>query len=93
MRGLFGAAVRFNIARRSRGPRSATEERLETGASWALAFAYAISVAYYLNLFGAFSARIFPGSDAVLARLLTTATYAVILAAGLTKGFALLERM
>ncbi|MEO1102124.1 MAG: hypothetical protein AAFW98_00075, partial [Pseudomonadota bacterium] len=49
---LYGVAIRFNIARLEHvGPaRSTMEEQLETLASWALAFAYIVSVAYYLNL-------------------------------------------
>ncbi len=56
----FGAAIRFNIGRREAGVRSRAEERLELVASWALAFAYFISVAYYLNLFGAFGTELTP---------------------------------
>ncbi|MCJ1961969.1 hypothetical protein [Novosphingobium mangrovi (ex Hu et al. 2023)] len=91
---LFGAAIRTNIARLEEG---AHETPLSTGleriSSWALAFAYVISVAYYLNLFGAFAARIFGAPSDTLARLITTGAYALILLAGLTKGFSLLERL
>ncbi|MBU0861323.1 MAG: hypothetical protein KKI16_05025, partial [Alphaproteobacteria bacterium] len=45
----FGAAIRQSIA----DPRPSP--RLDTAASVVLAFAYVISVAYYLNLFGAFA--------------------------------------
>jgi hypothetical protein len=37
------------------GIRSVSEEKIETLSSWALAFAYIISVAYYLNLLGSFA--------------------------------------
>ncbi|MCA0938408.1 hypothetical protein LCM08_02455 [Salipiger pacificus] len=90
---LFGGAVRFNIARRSRGARSPGEERLETGASWALAFAYVISVAYYLNLFGAFGMRLTPWHDPIHAKLLTSAMFLLVLGVGWTRGFSALERM
>ncbi|MBE9637295.1 APC family permease [Salipiger mangrovisoli] len=90
---LFGAAVRFNIARRSRGPRSAAEERLEIGASWALAFAYVISVSYYLNLFGAFGTRLTPWDDPLHAKLLTSAVFLMVLGIGWSRGFSALERL
>ncbi|NDV49149.1 MULTISPECIES: APC family permease [unclassified Salipiger] len=90
---LFGAAVRVNIARRARGPRSPAEERLESGASWALAFAYVISVAYYLNLFGAFGTRLTPWNDPLHAKLLTSAMFLLVLGVGWTRGFSALERM
>ena len=47
----FGDSIRFNITRRmdGAGRRSPAEDRLETLASWSLAFAYVISVAYYLR--------------------------------------------
>ncbi len=91
----FGAAIRFNITRRMEGPggRTQTEERLETLASWALAFAYVISVAYYLNLFGAFAVSLTPFDSAVNGRIVTTAVFALILVTGWTKGFHALERM
>ncbi|APZ52146.1 hypothetical protein [Salipiger abyssi] len=90
----FGAAIRFNIARRAaEAPRTQTEERLEALASWALAFAYFISVAYYLNLFGAFGMRLTPWNDALHARLLTSAMLLAILVIGWTKGFSALERL
>lgn len=103
----FGAAIRYNIARiasdraggdgDSEGSGAPSDPgsvaALERASSWALAFAYIISVAYYLNLFGAFSARIFPASNETLGRVLTTAAYVLIVSAGLSRGFALLERM
>lgn len=95
---LFGGAIRYNIARLDEQERGGlTEARLSYGleriSSWALAFAYVISVAYYLNLFGAFAARIFGAPATGLARIITTLAYALILIAGMTKGFSLLERM
>jgi hypothetical protein len=59
---LFGAAIRFNIMRLATysGVRSVSEEKLETLSSWALAFAYIISVAYYLNLLGSFAVSLTP---------------------------------
>jgi len=92
---LFGAAIRFNIVRidSSDYQRSTTETHLETAASWALAFAYVISVAYYLNLFGAFGVSLSGANDDMHAKLLTTAVFCVILFVGWTRGFKMLERM
>ncbi|MWD27908.1 hypothetical protein E0K89_010525 [Aquicoccus sp. SCR17] len=91
---LFGAAVRFNIARLDgRSPRSRTEEELELAASWMLAFAYIVSVAYYLNLLGAFSVSLTALDDPYHAKLVTSAVFIVILMVGWTRGFAALERL
>lgn len=92
---FFGAAIRFNIARIAQAPqtRSKAEYRLETGASWALAFAYIISVAYYLNLLGAFAVSLTEVDDAFHAKLVTSGVFAIILIVGWTKGFRSLERM
>ncbi|MCJ2184174.1 hypothetical protein MTR62_15955 [Novosphingobium sp. 1949] len=95
---LFGAAIRYNIVRLDDDAHGGVREtRLSIGleriSSWSLAFAYVISVAYYLNLFGAFAARIFGAPSTLLARAITSGAYALILIAGLTRGFSLLERM
>jgi hypothetical protein len=91
---LFGSAIRYNIARLDEPDRDTDfANRVEGIASWALAFAYVISVAYYLNLFGAFAARIFGAPSDLLGRSITTLAYLLILVAGMTKGFSLLERM
>ncbi|RLQ88980.1 hypothetical protein [Notoacmeibacter ruber] len=89
----FGSAIRFNIARRAAGERSVTEEWLETAASWTLAFAYFISVAYYLNLFGAFGTELTPWRSPYHARLLTSAMLLVIIFVGWFWGFRALERL
>lgn len=90
----FGAAIRSNIATLdSRQAESPLLPRLELTASWALAIAYIISVAYYLNLFGAFAVSLIPGSDPSLARQLTGLVFLLILSVGWTKGFTALERM
>lgn len=92
---MFGAAIRANIARldATGGARSALEERLEVVASWVLTLAYVISVAYYLNLFGAFSVRLTEYDGAVSARLVTTAAFVLIAYVGWTRGFTALEGM
>lgn len=91
---LFGSAIRSNIAAIDSGkPRSRPEERLDSLASATLAFAYIISVAYYLNLFGAFAVSLTPVDSTFFARLVTSAVFAVILFVGWTRGFDALERM
>jgi hypothetical protein len=92
---LFGSAIRFNIATLGSSPnhREPVEQVLETISSWSLAFAYVISVAYYLNLFGAFAVRLSPFDDPVYAKLVTTLVFCVILAVGWFRGFKMLERL
>lgn len=87
----FGAAIRDNIA--ARGDHPGPDGWAEHLASAVLGFAYMVSVAYYLNLFGAFALSLTPWSDAFSARLMTSAVYAVILVVGWTRGFASLESM
>ena len=91
----FGTAIRFNIARLAvpAAARSKQEEWLEVIASWALAFAYIISVAYYLNLLGAFTVSLTAFDDPFYAKLITSAVFAIILIVGWTRGFHALERM
>lgn len=91
----FGAAIRTNIlaladSTRTRG---AVQNRLETVASWALAFAYIISTAYYLNLLGAFAVSMTTLDEPVNARLITSGVFVIILIVGWTRGFHALERM
>jgi hypothetical protein len=91
---LFGHAIRFNIAEINNGtPRPFLAERLETASSWMLSFAYFISVAYYLNLLGAFGMRLTPWNTPLNARLLTTTVFLFILFTGWTRGFKALERL
>ncbi len=88
---LFGSAIRFNIGHAD--DRGTTGDHLETAASWALAFAYVISVAYYLNLLGAFAVRLTTLDDAYHARLVTSGALLLILITGWSYGFRALERM
>lgn len=92
---LFGMAIRYSIAQRAErddGP-SPTVRVLETTASWSLGIAYVISVAYYLNLFGAFGVSLTNVNDPVHAKLLTTAVYLIIAIVGWTRGFSMLEQL
>lgn len=95
---LFGAAIRFNIAaieaqKGSTLPYARLIPFLETTSAVVLAFAYFVSVAYYLNLFGAFGVSLTAANDPYHANLLTTAVLLLILFTGWTRGFAALERM
>ncbi|AKS46034.1 hypothetical protein SAMN05444287_1139 [Octadecabacter temperatus] len=91
---LFGSAIRFNIAQIDRGhSRPSFTEQLDKVASVVLAFAFIISVAYYLNLFGAFGVSLTDLNNSQNARLLTTSVFAIILLVGWTRGFSALERM
>jgi len=91
----FGAAIRYNIRTIDAAPtkRSPLELTLDKAASWALAFAYIISVAYYLNLFGAFGVRLTTVNDALHAKLLTSFMLLLILIVGWTRGYGALERL
>lgn len=91
---LFGHAIRFNIAKieTETAPPKAIGF-IEEAASVVLAFAFIVSVAYYLNLFGAFGMSLTPFDDPFHAKMLTTAVFAFILCTGLLRGFAALERM
>lgn len=91
----FGAAVRRNIARLDddEAGRGAFERHADTLASWALAFSYVISVAYYANLFGAFGVSLTPWHDPVHARMLTSALLLAVLFVGWTRGFKSLEQL
>lgn len=92
---LFGATIRFNMAMidRDAGHRHPAESRLETLSSWSLDFAYIISVAYYLNLFGAFGVSLTPVDDTFHARILASAVFLLILSVGWMRGFSTLERL
>ncbi|CAN0589844.1 unnamed protein product, partial [Ectocarpus sp. 12 AP-2014] len=54
---------------------------------------YFISVAYYLNLFGAFAVSLTPLDDPLYARQVTSGVLLLVLAVGWTSGFGALERM
>lgn len=90
----FGAAIRANILRLERVglDRTAFEDRVDLIADWALAFAYFVSVAYYLNLFGAFAVQLTPWPSHEMARIVTSAMFLLILGVGWTRGFSALER-
>lgn len=92
---LFGAAIRFNIAQIdiSKGLQSHADYLMETISSWSLAFAYIVSVAYYLNLLGAFAVTLTTFDGYSGAKLVTSGVFVIILIVGWTRGFGALERM
>ncbi len=91
---LFGGAIRFNIADIDRQPPSSqVVQTLEVTSSCVLAFAFVVSVAYYLNLFGAFGVSLTQLNDAFHANMLTSSVFLLILFTGITRGFSALERM
>ena len=91
---FFGAAIRRNIETFAEDPvRPFPEEQIDTFSSYVLSFAYVISVAYYLNLFGGFGVSLTPFDSPFAGKMLTTITFLLILGTGWTKGFGALERM
>lgn len=91
----LGSAVRYNISTNHHrsGKLGIVANRMDTAASWTLGFAYIVSVAYYLNLFGAFGLSLTPLDNRFDAQLLTSAVFALILYVGWTRGFSSLELM
>ena len=92
---FYGAAIRYNMRaiERPGQTRSPLVGGLETAASWSLGFAYIISVAYYLNLFGAFGVSLTPVNEPLPAKIVTSAVYMIIVVAGWRRGFKSLEQM
>lgn len=93
---LFGEAIRYNIARYDAAGPSAVPplaRRLESVASVSLSIAYVVSIAYYLNLFGAFAVSMTSVDDETHARIVTTAALAFVGGFGWLRGFSALERL
>ncbi len=89
----YGAAVRYNIAwLDGAGIRDQLDLRLEQLGSLALAFAYFVSVAYYLNLLGAFAVSL-TDLGPEQGRVVTSGVFLLILLVGWTRGFGALERL
>lgn len=92
----FGAAIRYNIryvepSLLAQPPRY--QVGLERLSELALALAYFVSVAYYLNLFAAFGMRLGDVADPVWTRVLATVVIAGIGLLGALRGLAGLERL
>lgn len=90
----FGAAIRYNIRYAEPLPEGEDKfvDRLETFSGAALAGAYVVSVAYYLNLFGAFGVSLTPFDGGFGARILTSSMLIGLLALGWFKGFKAMEK-
>ena len=93
---LIGSAIRFNIRyvepRLAAGTLHRTAWGLEELSQWALAFAYVVSVTYYLTLFGDFLLRGVGRVDPTLAKSITTAVLLFIAIYGRHHGFSFLSR-
>jgi hypothetical protein len=91
-----GSAIRWNILHGALpGPGAAADPAravIERTASWVLAFAYVVSVCYYLNLLGAFALSLLAPQPAGAARLLTSAVIIGIALLGWVRGLGGLER-
>ncbi|MBX3593582.1 hypothetical protein [Sphingomonas sp.] len=93
---VFGLAIRENIRRAE--PMLADNESnivdwMDWAASLALAFAYFVSVAYYLDLLSAFALKGLGIVDADIGRILTTAIIATLGVLGLFGGLRWLEHV
>ncbi len=93
---LIGAAIRFNIRyvepKLAAGTLHPSAYTLEKLSQWALAFAYIVSVTYYLTLFGDFLLRGAGMVDPILSKSVTTAVILFIAFYGQHRGFGFLGR-
>ncbi len=93
---LIGGAIRFNIRyvepKLAAGTLHRTPLALETLSQWALAFAYIVSVTYYLTLFGDFLLRGADMVDATMSKIVTSAVILFIAFYGQHRGFNFLGR-
>lgn len=93
---LFGSAIRHNITHVEPTLEShpgVLVSGLERASELALALAYFISVAYYLNLFAAFGLRLGDIIDPLWIRVLSTVVIGAVGAIGLSGGLDALERL
>ncbi|BDY12511.1 APC family permease [Hydrogenimonas cancrithermarum] len=92
----IGSAIRFNIRyvepKLAAGTLHAVALTFERFSEWALAFAYIVSVTYYLTLFGDFLLRGAGMVDETLARTVTTAVILFIAFYGHHRGFNFLDK-
>lgn len=87
-----GGGIRANIQMRANHAGSGVVQRLEHASSWALSFAYVVSVAYYLNLFGAFAVSLTPWHQPWQGKAVTSAVLLLIAGLGWRGGLQALER-
>jgi len=93
---LFGAIIRFNIINVEpilAGDPSRALKAFDRACQLALAFAYFISVAYYLNLFAAFALKAAGVVNPDATRLLSTAVIAALGVLGFARGLKSLENV
>jgi len=97
---LVGAVIRFNIryaeplvAKRATPGALHLTHSLEHLSHFVLAFAYFISVAYYLVLLGNFLLKGFGVADAVLAKAIATAILVALGGLGVLRGLGMVERI
>jgi len=97
---LVGAVIRFNIryaeprlAKPAEGTEVRLTQSLEKLSHFVLAFAYFISVAYYLVLLANFLLNGFGITNAVLAKAIVTAILAALGSLGFFRGLAMVERV
>ena len=86
----------FNILARDRRdttPCRPAARVIDRASSWVLAFAYVISVTYYLRLFGSFALSLTPFDDAVHGQIATTAVLIFIGGYGFARGLRALENL
>lgn len=92
---VFGAAIRYNIAHVE--PRAGNLPRdialLERASYYALAFAYFLSVCYYLNLFASFALKADGIVDPQLTRWISTVTIASLGLLGTFRGLRAMEHI
>ena len=88
---MIGAAIRFNIRyvepKVAAGTLHRVPKTFEFLSEWTLAFAYVVSVTYYLSLFGDFVLRGVDKVDADLSNLITSAVLIFIAVYGRHRGF------
>ena len=90
----FGWAIRSNMNAIDNAQSDILPNKnLEHLSSISLAFAFFVSVAYYLNLFGAFFVNLTPFNSSINAKIVTSIMLLIILAVGVLRGFTALERL
>jgi hypothetical protein len=93
---LFGSAIRYNIVTveplMANGPPRAVGV-LEKASEFALAFAYFVSVTYYINLFASFALRADDIIDPNLTRIVSSVVIVALGVLGATRGLGALERV
>ena len=91
----IGGAIRHNIMRveplLNNGNAPTTISSIERLSHIVLAFAYFVSIAYYLVLFAAFLLKLFGNTDILAIKLIVTFCLAVIGGVGLWRGFRAVE--